>query len=389
MVEQVDWPSRCEVFTVTIMANMSAYQAKLSHLPSMDILQGEWEQVEGESDAGFFLSWSWVSSWLQSMKPEAQLLRIYYEKQLVGIAVLVVYKTHGGLVRSLVLQQTGDELEDQIWTEYNDLLVKTKHAVKAKSCFADFLKAWGGWDEFVLGASHASALEFYAKRLNLPTLERWKTGAYGVSLEGINGDFLNSLSRNTRYQINRSFKTYAKDGSELELVFAHTKDEAVAFFDQAGPLHKQRWGEKPEQSGYANPAFMRFHHTLINNAWVSGEIALACLKHGERELGYFYFFIYRNVVYFYLSGLVQEQNSKLKPGLCGHTLCIEHFKSLGMVYYDLMGGDDRYKKSIASKHSALCRQAIRRPTMFFRVEAALRKVKYGLAGMIARAGFTR
>jgi CelD/BcsL family acetyltransferase involved in cellulose biosynthesis len=371
------------------MAHMSAYQAKLSPLPSMNTLQGEWEQVERESDAGFFLSWTWICSWLQSMEPQAELLRIHCEKELVGIALLVVRKTHGGFVRSLVLHQTGDELQDQIWTEYNDVLAKREYAEGVRACFADFLKSWNGWDEFVLGASHASVVDFYAKRLDLPTLERWKTDAYGVSLEGIDGDFLNSLSRNTRYQINRSFKAYAKDGFELKLVFADTKNEALAFFDQAGPFHKQRWGAKPEQSGFANPVFMAFHHRLITNAWGKGEIALACLKHGERDLGYFYFFIYRNVVYFYLSGLVQEQNSKLKPGLCGHTLIIEHFKSLGMVYYDLMGGDDRYKKSIASKHSALCRQAIRRPTKVFRVESALRKVKHGLAGMTIKAGLTR
>lgn len=374
MVEQNTRATCCEVFALA----MSTYKAELSPLSSMDVLQSEWTSVEESSDNTFFLSWTWVKTWLDAIQPNAEVLKVWCGSELVGIALVVLKRTGFGIKRSLFLHQTGDAQQDQMWIEYNGILTKPAHRQQAEHCFIHFLVERNDWDDLVFGGVLRDLVLRYAEQLNLPSRELWRTHTYGVQLDFLEGEYLDSLSRNTRYQINRSFKAYVEQGAPLAIEFAASPEQAQQFFEAAGPFHLQRWGDEPSQSGFANPSFVRFHQQLIESAWKSGQVALARLSHGEKELGYFYFFIYRGTAFFYLSGLAREQDSKLKPGLCGHALCIEHFKKLGLTYYDLMGGDDRYKKSIAKQQHDMCGMKFQRPTASYYTESVLRAFKQQL-----------
>jgi CelD/BcsL family acetyltransferase involved in cellulose biosynthesis len=170
-------------------------------------------------------------------------------------------------------------------------------------------------------------------------------------------------------------RLYQDTLGELRLDFAASVDEALRFFDDSAPLHLARWGDGYSQSGFANPKFVQFHHTLIRRGFDQGQIDLIRVRAGERILGYFYNFRFDGVVYFYLSGLVNESESKLKPGLCGHALAIQHYADAGYAYYDFMGGEERYKSSLAECRDELFQLSLQKDRLHFRLENFLRLVK--------------
>mgnify|MGYP000226269683 CR=1 FL=1 len=88
--------------------------------------------------------------------------------------------------------------------------------------------------------------------------------------------------------------------------------------------------------------------------------------------------MYRGTVYFYLSGLCSEENPKLKPGLSGHSLCIQEYVDKGFKYYDFMGGDDRYKASLGKKQGELYQISLQQDRLKFKIENVLRKIKQSL-----------
>lgn len=345
-------------------------------------IEKDWLDIEKDANNRFFLSWTWIGTWLECIKPKAIVIRVYADELLVGIAIVVEHRAHLGLTRRLLMHQTGNDSEDQMWIEYNDILVRNGHEDDARKCFANYLATELNWDQFVLGASSESTVQAYKNTLGLPSRDLWRTHTYGIHLSECEGTFLSGLSRNTRYQINRSFKRYTSLGMPLEMSVAETLEQAERYFDSAAPFHLARWGAAVGESGFANEIFVNFHKALIKNGWEKGQVTLIRLHQADKDIGYFYFFVYRNVVYFYLSGLTRESDSKLKPGLCGHTLCIDYFASRGLVFYDLMGGDERYKLSLAERYDTLCRTTIERPRMMYYVGKSLRKLKQKIASQM-------
>jgi len=365
--------------SLNIQRSGQQYRCELLAIPTFADLSEQWLSVENEADNSFFLSWTWMHAWLEAIKPDAKLLRVYAQEELVGIAFFVVKATRRGLAQTLYLNQTGDEAKDQMWIEYNEVLAKTAQYEDVQSVSAEFIAREMQWDECRIGASKTSSLQTIAKHLQLPKHVAWETYTYGIVLQRTS-NYLDTLSRNTRYQINRSFKQFMQQGSELELQFAESKAQALEYFEQAAPFHIKRWGDQPLESGFTNTYFLAFHHTLIDSAWSQDQVALARLQHADEVLGYLYFFTYKGVVSFYLSGLAAAGNAKLKPGLCAHTLCVQHFKDLGFRYYDLLGGDDRYKQNLAIQKDLLQQVSFTKKTPVLAAEHLARKVKNVLTG---------
>ena len=101
---------------------------------------------------------------------------------------------------------------------------------------------------------------------------------------------------------------------------------------------------------------------------------------GSRPVAYFYNYIYKGKVYFYLSGLEKIEKSILKPGLLGHSLSIERYLQRGLDYYDFMGGGERYKKSLAIKRLHLYKVTFQKNFYKFKLETLARKAKRSIFG---------
>lgn len=355
-----------------------------SHALSAELmpeLKRDWQDLERRSRPSVFLSWQWIGVWLAVYKPSGRLLRVYDGDRLVGACIVVnaVERRHGLLKsRSLRLHQTGQPFEDQIWIEYNGVLAESAYEREVTRCCLQYLCGQDEqWEEWVIGAIDAQDADFYASTSGLSKHVRWEAPCYGVDLTQLDArqqHYLATLTGNTRYQIRRSMRLYQERGG-LRLSRPESLDEALRAFDGIGPRHLARWGDGKNESGFANPDFVRFHRTMIEQHWASGGVDLVSIWAGQERIGTFYNLVYDKVVYFYLSGLKVEDDNKLKPGLVGHALSIEHYRVRGFRYYDFMGGDERYKIQLGSKHRDLVQISLQRDRIKFRLEDAARQAK--------------
>lgn len=344
-------------------------------------LRDEWLDLEHRAQPTVFLSWQWLGHWLQVYKPDALVLRVMEGERLVGLGLLVETdeRRHGVLKsRCLRLHQTGHKLLDQIWIEYNGFLAEAgKEDEVAEACLKHICRVMQGWDEFVLGAIDAQEAERYAGITGLFKHLRWEAPCYGVDLDNLrrNGThYLDTLSRNTRYQINRAHRLYGERG-EVKLVRPDSTEQALSVFDRIGPRHLERWGDGPDQSGFANPDFVRFHRELIRAQWAEGGVDLVSVMAGDEEIACFYNLLHNQVAYFYLGGMAVEHDNRLKPGLLGHSLCIEDYRQHGFHYYDFMGGDERYKSNLGHFHRNLVQIALQRPRFKLKLEDVARRAR--------------
>jgi len=345
-----------------------------------DAIEPLWQTLEARATPNFFLSWQWVDAWLTTFNPGCRLVQIQCESQLVGLGLLTCNEeTRHRILHSRVLRlgRTGDAVQDQIWIEYNGLLLDRQHEQSAPAALLQQLLQENDWDEFELGASDAQHLLRYAHP-DCTAITKWSAPAYGVNLAALRAaktDYLASLSRNTRYQINRSRKLYETDAT-LTFSVHTTPDAIMALWPQLADLHRVRWGDAPGQSGFANPDFVRFHQHLISNGNADDRVEICTLSRNDELLGCLYNFLYKGRVYFYLSGLRAETDPHLKPGLLLHAMAIQHYLERHYDYYDFMGGEARYKQSLGSQHCELQLVSFQRPRLKLKLEQLARRIKH-------------
>lgn len=363
---------------------MSPNALTVSHEPVREIhtLAAEWQDLESRSQPTVFLSWQWIGEWLAVYQPNATLLRVSEDGRLVGLGILVetTERRHGVLQsRCLRLHQTGDRFLDQIWIEYNGFLAEHGYQrAVSEACLSYLCNEWTDWDEFIIGAIEQQEVDHYAAVTGLHPHIRWEAPCYGVDLNALRRSgsrYLDQLSRNTRHQIRRATRLY-EDRGDVRLVRPDSVEQALAMFDEIGPWHLRRWGSGPDESGYANPDFVRFHRTLIQHQWANGGVDVIAVKAGDQVIASFYNLLHEKTVYFYLGGMHVETDNRLKPGLVGHALCIEDYRHHGFQYYDFMGGEERYKSNLGQLHCQLVQVALQRDRFKLRLEEVARRARH-------------
>lgn len=167
--------------------------------------------------------------------------------------------------------------------------------------------------------------------------------------------FLQSVSRNTREQINRSVRRYTQlHGAAPVAQFAHNAEQALQWFEE---LRTVRWQARGGAGAFANPDALRMHLKVITenaDCPATGEGAatsIVRISAGGNTIGLLYNLTKEGNVSFYQSGLCYETDSRLKPGLVSHALAIQKYLDAGYVEYDFLAGEAtavQYKTSLAS-----------------------------------------
>lgn len=358
---------------------MDQFELRYTFEKETDItrLESAWSELERISDASFFLSWSWISRWSLTIDSHLYLCSVYFGEKLIALGLFVPngMKRHRVLtVKQLRLHSTGIEEHDQIWPEYNGMLIENGFEDQVYSGLIAFLEQQSlEWDELVIGPVERSTVSKIELSSTIP-LKYWEAPTYRVNLLQLKlkqSKYLDSLSKNTRQQIRRSIRHYESQG-ELKLIKAETIKEAMGFFDAIGLAHKRRWGG---ESGFYNSYFVEFHHGLIEKSFPNGSVDLVKLQVNNNAIGYLYNFIYRNKVLFYLSGLDCLVENKFKPGLVLHSMCIQSYMDDGIEEYDFLGGEAQYKKSLGSEADRLSIIYYQKQVAKLRIESRLRSLK--------------
>lgn len=367
---------------------MSGYRVSSSRIDNPNDLEQDWLALQARADCSYFQSWGWVGTWLKQVASDLQpcAVRVWFGDKLVGLGIFV----HRDLRRRFVFTSSALFLNEypfdgrNMSIEYNGVLADPdhRHVVYGK-IICHLFEADATLDEVFLGAVDAGAvppeslLETACQhdRPDMQVLEESSTWA--VELEslddGMDG-FLKTLSKNRRGQIRRSLRLYEASGP-LQIEAAADTATAHKFLDGLKELHTRRWQRVGRQGAFDNPVWEDFHRTLVETRFRAGEIQLLQVSSGESVIGYLYNLVWRKRVHVLQTGFNPGSEKGMMPGYVVHAMAIGHNMDCGMSLYDLMHGDDLYKKIMCRQHGKLIWLVLQRRRWRFMAERQLLTVK--------------
>lgn len=376
-------------FTVSNIVNsgeiISADMIEVSIIDIHDISQlaSQWAQLELHVKPTYFLSWSWVGTWLKLLPDTItpKVLMAKYKGEIVGLAILIqntlLRKSLIAPSKALVVHETGNLDYDLLRIEYNDFLIRQEYQTEVTTACLDYLKEqFDGWDEILLSAVDSSsplANSGLVKDCGLNLKVTQNQPSWYVDLQELRGRgkaYLDSLSSNTRYQIRRAVRECEKHG-DLEFSIAKSSEEALSYLSRLSEWHHKYWHSKGLNGCFSNPFLLNFHQSLIRDRFDHGEIQLVRIRLNDIELGYLYNLIKDGCVYFYQSGFNYEAGKKVRPGLIAHYKAIEYNLEQGMSIYNFLASDDQYKRSLSTNKHQLLWVSLQKNELKFRLENAL------------------
>lgn len=342
----------------------------------------EWKALEAIACPSFFLSWTWISTWLESLSSPPVLVRAMRPGQVMAMGFLALTDAWRHLIvrsRQLHLHQSGDPDLDRIATEFNGLLVRPGLEEEIVPTILGRLRLFGpAWDECVLPGVPEQFATF-ARSAGYRVVEDHRAPDFFIDLRALargGHDLAGGLSRNGRSQLRRALKLAAADGP-LALDAAATVEDGLRYFEALKALDRRQ-----AQGAFASPARDLFHRRLIARGLPLGQVELLRARAGEKTIGYLYQFLYRGRVLAYQSSYARPADNRHRPGLVLHHLAVERAKLDGQCVYDFLAGEARYKRALGGTGPVLVWLRLQRPKPLFALEGAARQLKGALNAMM-------
>lgn len=352
-------------------------QIKPFTLPEKEPVAVKWKDLEVRANNSVFISWLWISNWLELVNDKLFIIECYQGKKLIGLAFFVekTRKAFGVIpIKQWQLHRTGNTEQDQIWIEHNDFLLDSSVEDAARE---QMILAIYDYDisikEIIVGLANNNVLKTF-KKYFYQAREHIVSPGYIVDLNCIENNYsINVLSKNTRSQINRSEKLLAQQG-ELTFTVISNKNEINQLLSSIAEIHLLRWGNTPDGSGFSNAIFYHFHQNVIKSDDDS-IVQISVLSLNDKAIGYLFNYVYKERVSFYLSALMTFDNSKIKVGLTLHARAIQHYFNKDFKYYDFLGGDAQYKQSMSNQRYNLALVSFCKDNLIIRLESKLKDIK--------------
>jgi CelD/BcsL family acetyltransferase involved in cellulose biosynthesis len=375
---------------------MISLDIDLVSLERVPDLKQRWTELEERADASFFLSWLWIGNWLdclpQGVRPHVMMAR--RNGKVVGLAILCPRTLwRFGFLRThcWFLHETGDELYDRLFIEYNGILADRSCAdAVTQACLHWLRQRLTPCDELILGGlgtEAESAARRVAESAGDSLIVRVADTAQMVELDRVReagGDYRASLGRNTRSSVNRSARLYAERG-KVEFRVAETVEDALADFELLEVLHQAHWTARGQSGAFHNPAFRPFHQKLITQGVPVGAIRLCRTTAGGQPIGVLYNFVHRGRVLNYQGGFAYEQDNRLKPGVLSHVLAIEDTLERGERCYDFLATPSGHKPLLSNAEKPMNWLAVGPDRLNRQIDTQLRAIKARTAQLCRRA----
>lgn len=348
-----------------------ALTAQFSSLPDRTVLARRWQALEAQSDASFFLGWTWTGSWLDSYGVTPDLLAVTDE---AGGDVALALVGHAmaprllGRVATISLNQAGNPAADRPFVEYNGLLALRGREAEAGAATLSALA-----DRYDWRALRLSGVMPGLPLLDLPAHRRSRVDVSPVyqidlaAVRAVEGNYLSLLSANTRSQIRRAIKDHG--GAPPSIAIAGPTDIAP-WLDEMATLNCGRHAD----NAWDDAGFRRFVATIARRGLESGAVDLLRFTDAGGLVGLLVNFVHRGQAMNYQSAFADPRGTKDKPGLLCHTAAVAHYAARDLALYSLLAGKDRYKQSLSTCQESLEWWVIERFSPRLEVEALLRRL---------------
>ena len=352
-----------------------ALRAHFSPLPDRTTLEARWRTMEAQSDASFFLGWTWIDAWLDAYDVRPELLAVTNDEghdialALVGHAMMPRLL---GRAATLCLNQAGDDGADRPFIEYNGLLILTDQELPVARTVLSAIGTRKDWRVL-----HLAGVAPESPLLDFPAHRRTKldeSPVYQIDLEAVRaakGDYLSLLSANTRSQIRRAMK---ERGGALPTVARASRADLEPWLEEMRMLNQGRHAD----NAWDNAAFRRFVAIIAERGLEEGNVELLRFTDGgdgdADPVGLLLNFIHRGVAMNYQSAFTAPRSAKDKPGLLCHAAAVGNYATHDLNLYSLLAGKDRYKQSLATCEDRLQWWALERFSPRLEAEATLRRL---------------
>jgi len=354
----------------------------LEPVVALSAVETLWRKLEAAGDNSFFVSWTWIGTWLRCL-PEAVkplLLTASRDGETVGAAILIEriqrrrFVVH---VRQLHFNATGLPELDCITIEHNGFAGDSSPGLWP--AFLEWFARESGADELVVpGMADGAIADMQGRMTLLHDVFKMPGFASALIFRDVEG-VLGELSSNTRQQLRRNLRALHQMG-ELRCEAASTPGEAFETLAALKELHIGSWGARGKPHAFRWPFFEQFHRALIFEGLSKGSVQLLRVSAGTVILGYLYNFRHRDREYAYQSGF-DKSKSRLRPGYVSHLLAMTKSASVGETSYDFLAGDNRLKRTFGRKMYEMHWHRFSKPTFGLRLEmaarSAIRKLKVG------------
>jgi CelD/BcsL family acetyltransferase involved in cellulose biosynthesis len=349
------------------------------------LMREEWNELLASSGADcLFLSWEWLSAWWKSLGEDRRLSimtvrtglapaispareggveltnRLRTGPRLIAIAPLCLdskASTQGRFLPEAAFLGSGFAGSD-----YLDIIVRAGYETVAMEALTLELgqKRWClRWTNMSCGASAYRAAVGLQTR-GWQVIDTAINVCRYISLAGQTWDsYLASLGAEHRYGFNRKWKRLNREFN-VRFEQAQTPDESRDSLALAIALHNARWRERGGSDAFHTPELVAFHHEFSQLALRRGWLRLYTLRLNEAPVASIYGFLYRGKFYFYQSGF-DPAFDKYSVGLVAMGLAIQAAIQEGAEEYDLLHGDEAYKRHWAREIRPLSRLELHPP----------------------------
>ncbi len=315
----------------------------------LDRLAGDWNELLRDSKANtVFLTWEWISTWLDTVYPDAPLFVVAVrdsEDRLMAIAPFYLSDLSlSGLLKYKCLRIFGD---CQSGAEYGDIIVRGGFEDAAMNCLVQELLTHSSvWDCIWIPnmAGWTGVHERFSKvctEFGLYMHKRSREFSM-VTLPGAHEAYLKQLSRNRREQIRRKTRQ-AEKSHDVESICCDHRDELPRVLSDLFVLHRRRWESVGQAGSFVRrPLMQRFYESFAPIALQRGWLHLHALKVDGVVRAIQYGYAYDGVFSQLQEGYDPDVFDGVGNVLRNHVIrtCIEN----GVREYDFLGGFTEHKR---------------------------------------------
>ncbi len=315
-------------------------------------LAGVWNAVLEQCPRGnVFLTWEWVSNWVDVYVGENQLLTIVVFQDALprAIAPLCVQEERflGG-IEMKVLRFLGS---GEVCADHLDMMITGDPPGEWSTLIWDQLfgplrREWDVFEYYDTPGTSPVLNAFRSLALRDKRCMRSELVGYGVcpylELPETWEAFLGRWSGSRRYTITYSMKKLAEQGS-LEIRFCENPEELSNQMESFISLHQKSWNERGKPGAFSRGRFSEFHRRVARDFLGKGILFLCSFALDGTHIGSLYGFEYDKTVYYYLMGVERNPVKRVKTGTAVIGYCIEQAIRRGCREFDFLRGEEEYK----------------------------------------------
>ena len=339
-------------------------------------LRKNWDAVyQSDSQAEFFMSWIWLSSWFESKKPGSWLIlaiKPEASSSYVGFFPLRLDTTSkNGTPLWYELCMGGNYIAD-----YTGWLCLPEYETQAISAWATYCRQHLTWDLFHLANVLDDRLEIFLNSFatqnfslsstshNPPQNKIDSSCCPYIKLPKTWDEYLtNSLSKGTRQSLKRKLRQFER--SPALRITQVTSDNLARQIEIFLDLWQSQWGKQ-------NESMLEFLRRLFHRSWENDSLYLPILWYEDTPVAGIVNFGDRpkKTISFFITGRDLSFNN-ISSGLLLHAISIRDAIQNGFEIYDLLRGDEAYKFQLGASDRYLSNVTISRPGCFERLQQRL------------------